>query len=508
MLKKTLLFYLFSALILCSWQVVAPLSAEAASTVAITSPTTGQTFGGGNLTITGTATAGKSVTVKIDGNTIGVVVAAGGNWSITAANITAGNHTVTAEVTDGPYLYASISGTISVIDTNGMNVVASISGFWATAFVLDQSNNRVYALEDNTVKVVDMTSYSVISTINVGSYPSNLTLTPDKTKLYVVNSNDHTISVINTSSLTVSNTISINTHGDVYAGLGFNDSGSKAYVVSTGGWNGLTIINTATESQSGTIAFADGINSAVFSSAGDRIYVGQPLLPNVYQISVVATTSDTVTNTIPFSDNNPFTYRDRPMTLNQDNSRLYIANSTSHTITVVDTSTYQIVGSPITVNTTDNFGQLVYSNLNDSIYIQLCPSGGDFCSNQIGVLTLATQSVDFVDLEGGFIYFSDDNSSVVSSSSAEVSNSVSITVSSTTGSLPRVGMYIGMPIVLALLVTFGFVYVDYRHHRFALQAGTSGELPVYTFQNHVRYVTIPRVQYRLAERFSSPTRKP
>lgn len=501
------LLYWLPAISLLVCGIVAAPRAMAASTVAITSPTSGQTFSGGNLTITGTATTGKTVTVKVDGNSIGTAVATGGNWSISATNVAAGSHTIVAEVTDGPYLYASLSSTISVIDTNGMNTVAVIGGLTTTKFVLDQTNNRLYGLEDNTVKVVDTSNYNVISTIAVGNNPNYLALTPDKSKLYVINSTDHTISVISTGSLTVTNTISIATHGDSYVGLGFNSSGSKAYIVSTGNWHGLTIINTATELESGTIVFADNINSVAFSSAGDRIYIGQPIAPTNYHISTVSTSSDTVTNTINFSDNNPYTSRVRPMALNQDNSRLYIGNSTNHTITIVDTSTYQVIGSPIPVITTDGFGSFVYSNINDSIYFTLCPIGGDFCDSQIGVLTLATLSVDYVQFDTGTgIYFSD-SPSMAGSSTVISSSSVSITISNSAAHLPRVGTLLGLPAALALLVTFGFVYVDYRHHRFALQAGAMGGLPVYTLQNHVRYVTIPRVQYRLAERFSSPARK-
>src|ERR1035437_5752185 len=62
---------------------------------------------------------------------------------------------------------------------------------------------------DNTVSVINVTTNIVNATIAVGSYPYEVSVSPDGTKVYVANNGDNTISVINTSTNTVTSTITI-----------------------------------------------------------------------------------------------------------------------------------------------------------------------------------------------------------------------------------------------------------------------------------------------------------
>jgi YVTN family beta-propeller protein len=55
----------------------------------------------------------------------------------------------------------------------------------------------------NTVSVIDTATNSVVGTIAVGSRPSGIAITPDGTKVYVVNAGDNTVSVIDTATNTV-----------------------------------------------------------------------------------------------------------------------------------------------------------------------------------------------------------------------------------------------------------------------------------------------------------------
>ncbi|MFZ3493282.1 YncE family protein [Streptomyces sp. 5.8] len=94
------------------------------------------------------------------------------------------------------YVANSGTDTVSVIDiaTGGVahvNVAAGPMG------VTVDSRGNVYVTQfDGTVNVVDATSGSVSATIPVGSQPKGLAFEPHSDRVYVVNSGDATVSVI------------------------------------------------------------------------------------------------------------------------------------------------------------------------------------------------------------------------------------------------------------------------------------------------------------------------
>jgi YVTN family beta-propeller protein len=59
----------------------------------------------------------------------------------------------------------------------------------------------------NTVSVINTATHAVIKTIPVGHHPFVMAVSPDGGDLYVCNSGDTTITVIDIPSLTVSTTI-------------------------------------------------------------------------------------------------------------------------------------------------------------------------------------------------------------------------------------------------------------------------------------------------------------
>ncbi|MGC5124300.1 hypothetical protein ACPXBE_25875, partial [Escherichia coli] len=62
---------------------------------------------------------------------------------------------------------------------------------------------------DNTVSVINAATNTVTATIAVGRNPFGITLSPDGSKLYVVNSADATVSAVNTATNTVTATIAV-----------------------------------------------------------------------------------------------------------------------------------------------------------------------------------------------------------------------------------------------------------------------------------------------------------
>ncbi|MFD5430138.1 YncE family protein, partial [Streptomyces sp. NPDC127084] len=63
--------------------------------------------------------------------------------------------------------------------------------------------------ESNTVSVIDTATNTVSATIDVGSFPIGVAVSPDGTRAYVVNGFSDTVSVIDTATNTVVATVAV-----------------------------------------------------------------------------------------------------------------------------------------------------------------------------------------------------------------------------------------------------------------------------------------------------------
>lgn len=105
-----------------------PSSVSASTSVSITSPTNGSTSST-SFTVSGTATAKRTITVKVNGTTVGTTTSdSSGNWSLAVSGQTTGAKTVEA-VASVQYLYIPNIGssTISVINTATNEVVNTVN---------------------------------------------------------------------------------------------------------------------------------------------------------------------------------------------------------------------------------------------------------------------------------------------------------------------------------------------------------------------------------------------
>ena len=80
---------------------------------------------------------------------------------------------------------------------------------------------------ENTVSVIDTATNTVIATVNVGSTPNGIAVSPDGTKVYVTNFHSVTVSVIDTATDTVTSTVDV---GSAPRGVAANPDGTKVYV--------------------------------------------------------------------------------------------------------------------------------------------------------------------------------------------------------------------------------------------------------------------------------------
>jgi len=73
-------------------------------------------------------------------------------------------------------------------------MLISMLGLTQTAYI---TNTR-----DNTVSVIDIATNTVVDTINVGTNPKAVSVSPDGSKVYFTNTDDHTVGIINSATNT------------------------------------------------------------------------------------------------------------------------------------------------------------------------------------------------------------------------------------------------------------------------------------------------------------------
>ena len=251
---------------------------------------------------------------------------------------------------DGQRLYVANtgSGTVSVIDTaTGRRIDASPSifstdikvGSSPSGLALSPDGNRLYVANtgSGTVSVITTDTYKLIDTntgasgiqsISVGSSPSALTLTPDGKRLYVANSSDNTVSVIDTSTNRLIDT-NPNVTGTQSIAVGSSPSAlasgpdGRLYVANTGS-NTVSVINTS-YSVTNTIAVGSQPASVALGADG-RLYVANT---GSSTVSVIDTATNTVIDTNPNTlGNNAIPVGPSPtsVALSPDGGLAYVAN--------------------------------------------------------------------------------------------------------------------------------------------------------------------------------------
>jgi len=217
---------------------------------------------------------------------------------------------------DGSRLYVGDGNAseVSVIDTAANTVIATLSGFpGAQGLTVSRDGGRLYVADTGTcacadqngsVSVVDTSTFATLATITVPNEPVSIAVTPDGSKAYVTDQGGsglgNTVSVIDTSSYTVIKTITVGVNP---FGILMNPAGTEVYVANSNYWNG-------------------GNTNSVLGS-----------------VSVINTSSDTVTATIPVG------YVPTLMTVSPDGSTLYVTNPFSGNVSVIDAATNAVVGT-------------------------------------------------------------------------------------------------------------------------------------------------------------------
>ena len=113
--------------------------------------------------------------------------------------------------------------------------VDTITGLGNAPFGIayDSVNERIYVTNsgDNNVSVIDITTNTVIDTIPVGIEPFDIAYSPDNQGMYVTNGGDSTVSVINTTTNTIDTTTI--TVGSAPYGIAYDLVSDRMYVANS-----------------------------------------------------------------------------------------------------------------------------------------------------------------------------------------------------------------------------------------------------------------------------------
>ncbi len=240
----------------------------------------------------------------------------------------------------GPFAYVAnnLSNAVSVIDIPSSFPVTTINvGSGPLALAVSPNGNQVYVanLSSNNVSVIDTASSSVVATIPVQSGANGVAFTPDGTAAYVTNFGSNSVSVIDTASQTVVATVPVQSN-PFGVGMAFTSKGTFAYVANYGS-NTVSVIAVTSSpavvqtipvgTNPGLVAVTPNSRLAYVTNEGDNT------------VSVISVATNTVTATVPVG------MLPVGVAFTPDSSLAYVANIHSNTVSVIDTASAGVVAT-------------------------------------------------------------------------------------------------------------------------------------------------------------------
>jgi uncharacterized repeat protein (TIGR01451 family) len=184
-----------------------------------------------------------------------------------------------------------------------------------------------------------LAAYTVTTTIPTGNNPFGVGINRVTNTIYVANSSNDTVNVIDGGTNTVSATILV---GNNPTGVGINEATNTIYVAHSNTiGNTVSVINGATNTVTTTIAVGSNSQPVVVNVTTNTIYVANY---NDNTVNVIDGATNTVTATIPVGAN------PSDLAVNETTNTIYVANYTTSTVSVIDGAT-NTVTSTIPVGT-------------------------------------------------------------------------------------------------------------------------------------------------------------
>lgn len=207
---------------------------------------------------------------------------------------------------DKLYIASYSNSFVRVVDTSTYADVATIPSPQATTVAVSPDGTRVYVTDQNTrVYVLDATTNTPLTYVPVGNFVTGLAVHPSGTFLYAANTNDDTVSVVDTATNSVVATVPVGPPGCCYfgpTGLAVHPAGTFVYGVTAD--MTLRVIRTSDNVLVASIPTppnapgADGTTFLKTSPDGNTLYFSKY---SGGTVTAVATSTNTVTAIIPIS---------------------------------------------------------------------------------------------------------------------------------------------------------------------------------------------------------------
>jgi YVTN family beta-propeller protein len=190
------------------------------------------------------------------------------------------------------------TGTVSVINGNTNRVISTIFvGGNPTAIAVNYANGDVYVADGiNAVRVINPITNRLVHTVSVGYGPSGIAFDSDNGNMYVANFYSNTVSVIDGNTNNVIRTIPMLLDSANPSGIVYNPTDKHLYVINyyslgnrgSGGGGTVSVINDYTNNVIANIAVGNSPQDGAFNSANGQVYVTN-LLSNT--VSVISSSS-------------------------------------------------------------------------------------------------------------------------------------------------------------------------------------------------------------------------
>jgi len=236
---------------------------------------------------------------------------------------------------------------VKVIGVSSDSVIATVAiAGEPRGLCYSSQNNRIYCAVDvynnhGKVAVIDGASNVLVAQVPVGNVPWMVCYNPSSNKVYCANLNDNSVSVVNCSTNTVVATISVSGRP---AALCFNSQDNKVYCATP---LDVAVIDGASNQVLAGLPYeASSVTATAlcYDSTQDKVYCSYyySSWPNTYyRVSVYDGHADIPisTDTIPGSPS--------ALYCNELNDKVYCANQGSGTgvVTLIDGTTNQVLGS-------------------------------------------------------------------------------------------------------------------------------------------------------------------
>ena len=238
-----------------------------------------------------------------------------GKLNVTDADGDALSYQVVTGPSKGVVTIDNVTGTYTYAPTNQARLQASLTtGTVETdTFTIGVTDRRSapVSVTVRDVLVAELPVNSVVATPAVGDSPRAVALSPDGSRAYVANTDDDTVTVLNTADNSTVRTITV---GDRPTAIALNSTGGTVYVANAGG-SSVTSIDAASGAVLGTVNLGHEPSGIAVSPDNNFVYTAN---------------ADSTVTIITVADGHTATIAIDPSTLvtNSTGTRLYALNST------------------------------------------------------------------------------------------------------------------------------------------------------------------------------------